>query len=68
MSTHNVNLNLRIPGTLRDATRKCAKQINESQAVFVRKAIVNRLNDEGIWGFTEVDAVPWPHEELEDED
>lgn len=49
MSNQEVNLNLRLTKKLRNATKHCANDVQETQAVFVRKAIIHRLIDEGFY-------------------
>ncbi len=52
-------LNIRITSPLHKAMVECAASVGELPAVFARKAIINRLTEEGHMQFTECDADPW---------
>ena len=53
------NINIRIGSDLNDAIGRCAKAVGERKSVFVRTALVNRLNELGIYTFGDLDTNPW---------
>lgn len=58
------NLNIRISNELMAAIDGCAKELGERTSVFVRKALANRLLDEGIMDFNDYKKVdPWLNSE-----
>jgi Leu/Phe-tRNA-protein transferase len=59
MDNKNVNLNLRVNSEFREAVNSCAESIGEKPATFIRKAIVNRLTEEGIYTQTLGGAESW---------